>query len=186
MWNAIKSLFGMGEPDPPEVVEAKRRMALDATDPRKRFIWGMLAISASERADPAYLPAFATKAVREWYGMKSRERLLENIDYYIGGTGSTPGYDAFRAIFMARAGFGAGMLSEDESWEAAYRVARKYRPAYPSWNHYANGYLDGHLAFRSKQGDSEDDLARYRRNILERQRVAANTVWAQTPYETPL
>ncbi|HVR18763.1 MAG TPA: DUF1266 domain-containing protein [Polyangiaceae bacterium] len=187
MWKGIKALFGMGEKaDPPEVVEAKRRMAIDAAEPRKRYVWCVLAISTSERVDPGYLPEFASKAIREWYGMKSREKLLENIAYYIGGTGSTPGYDAFRAAFMARAGFGAGMLSEDESWDAAFRVVRNLKRSYPSWDHYANGYLDGHLAFRKKQGDSDDALQRYRRNILERQRIIASTVWPQTPYEMPV
>lgn len=155
-------------------------------DARKRYVWCILAISTSEEADPGYLPEFATMAMRDWYGMKSREMLLSNIDYYLGGTGSTPGYDAFRAVFMARAGFGAGMLSEAESWEAAYRVARKLKQSYPSWNHYAQGYLEGHLAYRTSEGDAEDDLQRYRRNILERHRVIAGSVWPQTPYETPV
>jgi hypothetical protein len=187
MWKGIKSLFGMGEePDPPEIVEAKRRMAIDASDPRKRFIWGALAISTSERADPGHLPAFANKAIREWYGLTSREKLLSRIDYYVEGTGSTPGYDAFRGLFLARAGFGAGMLSEDESWEASYRVARKLKQSYPSWNHYVHGYLEGHLAYRKGEGDSEDDLQRYKRNILERHRIIASSVWPQTPFETPI
>src|SRR5688572_31053824 len=32
------------------------------------------------RSDPGYLPEFSTTAIREWYGMKSREKLLSNID----------------------------------------------------------------------------------------------------------
>lgn len=184
MWNAIKTMLGMGEPERPEITQAKTRMQADAADPRKRYVWCILAISTSEEADPGYLPDFSSTAIREWYGMKTREKLLSNIDYYIEGTGSTPGYDAFRAVFMARAGFGAGMLSEGESWEAAFRVARKLKESYPSWNHYAQGYLQGHLDYRKSEGDSEDALARYRRNILERYRVIAGSVWPQTPYET--
>jgi hypothetical protein len=187
MWKGLKSLFGMGEEaDPPEVAHAKQVMAADAADARKRYVWCVLAISTSERADPGYLPAFAGTAILEWYGMKSREELLENIDYYIDGTGSTPGYDIFRAVFMARAGFGAGLLNEKESWEAAFRAARKLKQTYPSWNHYANGYLEGHLTYRKSQGDEADELERYRRNILEQQRVVAGSVWPQTPYETPV
>ncbi len=184
MFGWLKSLFGTSED--PEVAEAKRKMDLDKADPRRRYIWSILAISSSSQADPGYLPGFATMAMRDWYGMKSREALLRNIDYYIEGTGSTPGYDVFRAVFMARAGFGAQMLSEDESWEAAYRVARKMQQAYSSWNHYGMGYIEGHIAYRTKQGDDAETVAGYRKNLLERFQTLSNTNWHETPFQTPI
>jgi len=182
MFRWLASLFGTSES--PEVAEAKRKMELDKADPRRRYIWSILAISASSDADPGYLPEFASMAMRDWYGMSSREELLDNIDYYIEGTGSTPGYDVFRAVFMARAGFGAGMLSEAESWEAAYRVARKMQQAYPSWNHYGMGYIEGHVAYRTKQGDDADTVAGYRKNLLERFQTLSNSTWAETPFQS--
>ncbi len=94
-------------------------MQHDHADVRKRYVWCVRAIT-DDKADSAYLPEFASKALREWYGMKSAKQLAENIEYYLAGTGSTPAYDVARAVFMARAGFGAGFLSDTESWEAAF------------------------------------------------------------------
>jgi hypothetical protein len=89
-------------------------------------------------------------------------------------------------MFLARAGFGADMLSEAESWEATFRAARKLKQSYPSWNHYGTDYIDGHVAHRKGSGDPEEALQRSRRNLLENMRVIAGKVWSQTPYETPI
>jgi len=186
MWDSLKALFGMGEPDSPEVAAAKQRMEVDASDPRKRFVWCMIAISTSEKADPGHMPAFSNTAIREWYGLSSPEELRGRIDSFLRGTGAKPAYDAFRAIFLARAGFGAGMLSDAESWEATFQAARKCKQAYPSWNHYGTDYIDAHVAYRRDSGDAEEALQRYRRNHLENMRVIAGKVWPKTPYETPV
>ena len=189
MWNALKSALGFapsGPPDSPEVAAAKVQMATDHLDPRKRFVWCALAISADEPADPGHRAAYSTTALTEWYGMGSRDELLGNLDFYFKGTGSTPAYDAFRGIFMARAGAGANMLSDQESWEQAYRFVRKMKQAYPSWNHYGSDYVEGHIRHRQKEGDSDEHLVKVRRNMLEHFGRVARGLWTSTPYETPV
>jgi hypothetical protein len=181
MWSKIKSALGLG------LGEVQAKMNVDHQDPRKRLVWCMLAISPGANADPAYRPQFANKALREWYGMNDHDELLGNIDFYIEGTGSTPGYDAYRAVFMARAGFGANMLSEAESWECAFKVIRKLQRTYPSWNEYGSGYLEGHLAYRQEQGDDSETLNGYRRNIIEHiTELNQRGLWTQTPFQTPV
>ena len=180
MWSKIKSALGFG------LGEVTAKMDVDHQDPRKRFAWCILAVSPGANADPAYRPEFAKKAITEWYGMESRQELIENIDFYISGTGSTPGYDSYRAIFMARAGLGAGMLTETESWEAAFKVLRKLQSTYRSWNEYGSGYLEGHLAYRKEQGDDDETLAEHRRNAIENITELNQGLWTKTPFNTPV
>jgi hypothetical protein len=182
MWNKIKAVLGLG--DSPEVAAAKARTLIDTQDARKRFVFGML--SLSYEADPAYLTELATTAMREWYGIGSSKELRERIEFYLEGTGSTPGYDAYRAAFMARAGHGAGLASEVDSWEWALRAARKAQQSYPGWTQFAMGYLEGHLAYRKSEGDTDEALVGYRNNIMARIRDQTNGLWAQTPFQTPL
>ena len=138
MWDKIKSFLGLG-PDP-EVVRAKARMAEDSRDPRKAFIQGILAMSYE--ADPGYLPGHAETAIREWYGVQSRQELIESIQGFIQSSRSTPGYNVFRSVFLARAGYGAGFLSEDESWRWAFFAGQRAQQIYGQWEEYGQGYLE--------------------------------------------
>ena len=81
--------------------EARRRMAIDMQDPRKTFVWGV--VSISYEVDPAYLPAHASTAIREWYGVRSPDDIVrwtaadfaanapEFVDPIRGGTNTSGG-----------------------------------------------------------------------------------------------
>jgi hypothetical protein len=181
MFKKLLAAIGLGHG------EVKEKMDADHQDPRKRLVWCLLAVSPGANSDPAYRAKFADTALREWYGMNDKEELLENIDFYVEGTGSTPGYDAYRAVFMARAGFGAGMLSEQESWDAAFKVVRNLQQKYQGWNEYGAGYLEGHLAYREEQGDDSERLNEIRRNVIESiTELNQRGIWTQTPFRTPV
>jgi len=182
MWNKLKAALGFG--DTPEVAAAKSRTVVDGQDPRKRFVFGMLSLSYD--ADPAYLVSLATKAMRQWYGIGSGKELQERIEFYLQGTGSTPGYDAYRVAFMARAGHGAGLANDVDSWQWAWRAARKIQQSYAGWTQFGMGYLEGHLAYRKSEGDADEVLSEYRNNIMARIREQTSGLWAQTPFQTPL
>ena len=185
MWNKLKSALGFGED--PVVIEAKKKTAVDQADPRKRFVSGMLAISPADGgADPAYLTNFARTAITEWYGIASPQDLAQRIQNYIEGYGSTPAYDIFRAVFLARAGFGAGYLDDAGSWSWAFNAARKLQQTYPSWDHYGMGYAEGHLAYRKSEGDDSQRLQEIRQNLSQQIGELARGIWAQTPFNTPL
>lgn len=163
MFSKLLDLIGMG--DPPDVKQAKARMASDfAADPRRRSVWGILALSYD--ADPGYLTEHATTAVREWYGLGTPQALDGRIREYLAGGIGTPGYDVFRAAFLARAGFGANLLPEVQSWEASYQAVRVMQRHYQTWQHYGMGYLEGHVAYRAEQGDPPPRLAEIRQNLL--------------------
>ncbi|HEX2734310.1 MAG TPA: DUF1266 domain-containing protein [Polyangiaceae bacterium] len=180
MWSKIKSALGLG------LGEVEAKMAVDHQDPRKRFAWAILAAFPNANADPAYRPKFANTALREWYGMNDHDELLENIDFYIEGTGGTVGYDLYRAVFMARAGFGAGMLSEAESWDAAFKVIRKLQSTYPSWNEYGRDFLAGTLDYRKESGDDQDALDTHRHAVTQNLAELGKTLWSQVPFNTPV
>ena len=182
MWSKLKSALGFGED--PEIQAAKTQMEIDHTDPRKRFVSGVLAMS--QDVDPAYLAQFATTAVSEWYGIESREELIERIEDYLEGVDAPAGYDAFRAAFLARAAVATRFLNPDESWEWAFKAARKVQRSYPNWNAYGMGYLEGHLAYRKSEGDGEDEVRQYRQNIVERMGAHSKGIWARTPFDTPV
>jgi hypothetical protein len=185
MWNKLKSALGIGED--PVVTEAKRRTQLDLADPRKRFVCGMLEISPNvSGADPAYQTDFAKTAITEWYGIKSPQDLGRRIQDYIDGYGSSPAYDIFRAVFLARAGFGAGYLDDAGSWSWAFAAARKLQQTYPSWNHYGMAYLEGHLEYRKSEGDDPQRLQEIRQNLTQSMSELSRGIWGQTPFNTPL
>jgi hypothetical protein len=182
MWNALKSLLGAGED--PELVEAKRRTEMDRMDPRRRFVFGVLAISY--QADPGYMVEHARTAVRDWYGISTRAELVERLEDYLRVSMSTPGYDAYRATFLARTGLPAALLNEGESWTWALAAARLVQRSYPGWREYGMGYLEGHLAYRQSQGDDAATVARYRQNLMVAIDKQSRDVWARTPFATAL
>jgi hypothetical protein len=185
MWNKLKSALGFGED--PVIAEAKRRTLLDQADPSKRFVSGMLAISSSSGgADPAYQAEFARTAITEWYGIESPQDLAGRIQDYIDGYGETPAYDLFRAVFLARVGFGAGMLDDAGSWSWAVNAARKAQKTYSSWNAYGTAYLEGHLAYRKSEGDDPERLQEIRQSLSEVIAELSRGIWGETPWNTPL
>jgi hypothetical protein len=172
----LKKMFA-GEA--PEEKQARERMALDAQDRRKLFVWGVLCMA--EAHDPGWKPAYARTAITEWYGISSKEQLLAQTANGFRASGQ-PAYDYFRLAFLARAGFGAGMLSEAESWDLAFRAAQAIQAAYPDWRAYGAGYRDGHLAYRASCGDPPDVLAQYRANLDAKIEEKQRTVWVAIPW----
>jgi hypothetical protein len=181
MWSTLKSALRL---EAPEVIEARRRMALDHQDPRRRFVFALLAISCA--VDPAYDEDAAHAAITDGYGIRSRDRVVPEIGRFLGGTGSTPAYDAFRAAFLARAGQGAGMLDVMSAWAWAGRAGQLVQRSYPSFRDYGMGYIDGHLDHRRREGDDPATLERQRQTLLTRVGRHARGVWARTPFDTHL
>lgn len=177
--NWFKKLFGGGEE-----AESRKRMAGDEHDPRRRFVFGVLAMSYE--VDPGYMPKHAAMAIREWYGVEDRDDLLSRIHDYVEGYNDSRAYDAFLGTFLARAGFGAGMLSEEESWNLAFSASRTIQTAYASWGDYGRGYLVGHLGYRKEQGDDSDTLKERRKTVEERIARHERELWPRTPFQTSL
>jgi Protein of unknown function (DUF1266) len=175
----LKKLFGGGEE-----AEARQRMAADEHDARRRFAFGVLAMSYE--VDPGYMPKHSATAIREWYGVEGREDLLGRIHDYIKGYNDSRAYDAFLGTFLARAGFGASLLSEAESWDLAVSAARTVQPAYASWGDFGQGFLAGHLAYHQSNGDDADDLEERRKKVVERIARHERELWPRTPFQTPL
>ena len=78
------------------------------------------------------------------------------------------------------------MLSEAESWDAAFKVIRKLQSTYPSWNEYGRDFLEGTLAYRKESGDDQDALDSHRREVIENLTELNKTLWAQVPFNTPV
>ncbi len=178
----LKNLLGFG--DDPETAKAKKRMAADQADARRRFVFCVL--SMSYEVDPGYLPAHSSKAVREWYGIGDRDELISRIRNYAGSIDANNGYDGFLGTFLARGGEGANYLSADESWNMAFEVGRRIQATFGSWREFGLAYLAGHVAYRESQGDSPERLAEMRDNVSQRISRHENTLWAATPFNTPL
>jgi hypothetical protein len=128
----------------------------------------------------------ARTAVSEWYGIKSREQLLERIEDYIEGKMSTPAYDAYRATFLARAGLPAGYLGVDESWQLSLRAAQRVQQTYDGWLAYGMGFLQGHLDYRKGCGDDAAKLADNRKDMLQHLNGLSQGIWSTTQFRTPL
>lgn len=181
MWKMLTSLFGGGEKSEYEL--AMERTGSDGLDPRKRFVFCVLAVSND--VDPAYMVERSKTAVGEWYGIHSASKLEERITGYLEVGFSTPAYDAFRAAFLARAGLAAGLLSEGASWDAAFKAGRKVQASYASFRDYGMGYVEGHLDYRKNQGDPVARLAEIRQSKLSHMGDLVKDVW-KLSFTTPL
>lgn len=169
--------------DDAETREARKRMEVDLRDPRRAFVWGIVAVSYD--VDPAYLRDHATEAIRDWYGVTSAQDLLS----WTGASfvaNEHVAYNQFRLCFLARAGYGAGLLDEATSWQMAFRNATIAQQHYSSWQHYGQGYLEGHLSYRAHQGDSPERLNEIRNSITEKLQLKQRTVWSAIPWNTQL
>jgi len=178
----FKNLLGLG--DDPATAKARKLMKQDQHDARRRFVFGVLGISY--KVDPGYLTEHSVKAVRDWYGLGTREELITRIQEYSQPGADNQAYDSFLASFLARAGYGIGWLGEEESWSLAFDAARQVQQHYPSWADYGRGYLAGQLAYRAKQGDDEARLSEIRENVTAKIANHDANLWAQTPFNTQL
>jgi hypothetical protein len=95
-------------------------------------------------------------------------------------------YDCFRLCFVARCGYGANLIDEATSWSVAWRHAAWAQQQYPNWEAFGQGYLQGHLAYRKEEGDTDEELAQRRAETNERLQQCLKGWWAQVPYDTPL
>ena len=68
MLSAILHALGLGEN--PAVARAKKQTRVDHAEPRKRFVFAMIAMSYD--ADPAYLVEHAREAMFDWYEIRNR------------------------------------------------------------------------------------------------------------------
>jgi hypothetical protein len=180
MWSQLKYRIGFGD----ELSAARARMHADHEDPRKRFVFSILAISYP--TDPAYRPEFARTAVRDWYGVGSPAAVVEAITGYVQGSSSTPAYDAFRAAFLARAALPGGLVTEAESWAWGRRAGERVQQSYRDFAAYAVGYVEGHLDYRRRCGDRDDRLEHHRQSLAATAAALGATLWARTPFDTPL
>jgi hypothetical protein len=181
MWKRLTSLLGGGPKS--EVERAIELTEADRSDLRKRYVFAVLAVSCE--GDPGYMPDHANKAVRTWYRIGTSEDLVARMTRYLDGTSQRLAYDTFRAAFLARAGFAAGLIAEPASWEWAIRAARVVQTRFKSFEEYGLGYVEGHVWYRASQGDAETALAEVRQSKLALISRLSTDVWT-VPFETPL
>ncbi|MEZ4365488.1 MAG: DUF1266 domain-containing protein [Kofleriaceae bacterium] len=180
MFGALKKLFS-GEDA--ETRAARLQMTTDLADPRRAFVWGVVAVSY--KLDPGYLKAHATEAIRDWYGISSAQQLLGfRAEHF--GTRSHPAYNQYRLVFLARAGFGAGLIDAETSWGWAMREAAVVQQHYGSWQDYGQGYVAGHLEYRASQGDPPARLEEIRGNLTTQLAAKQREVWVAVPFHTPM
>jgi hypothetical protein len=181
MWKKVASLFGAGTKS--ELTRCIELTNADRGDPRKRYVFAVLAVSCE--GDPGYMPEHANKAVRTWYRIGSQEELVVRMTKYLDGTSERLAYDTFRAAFLARAGYAAGLIAEPASWDFALRAARVVKSQFRSFEEYGLGYIEGHLWYRAGQGDTPAALEEARRSKLALFEKLATDVW-KIPFSTPL
>jgi hypothetical protein len=167
--------------DDDEQQNARERMAEDRSDPRRAFVWGVLAVSY--KLDPGYLPKYATKTLTEGYGLDTKEQLLA-MNRFALPANEHSAYNQFRLCLLARAGQGAGLLDAETSWERAIQEASVVQHHYDGWLAYGRGYLAGHLAYRREMGDGPEELMRLMESIGSSLPAKQANVWANIPWGT--
>lgn len=168
----LDAIFGKN----PEIKAAEQSMANDARiDRRCAQVFGLLAVAYE--VDPAYLKELSTKAIRDWYSVKS----IADVDTYQFGIDRYPGYNIYRRAFLARAAFGAGLVDAQGSWMRAFTQLQIAQQTFPTWDAYGASYLEGSVAYNAGEGAAPDRLEAIRASAVKRQNELRNGVWRTTP-----
>lgn len=167
----LDKIFGKS----PEIKAAEQSMANDArADPRCAQVFGLVGVAY--QVDPGYLKEHSTKAIREWYSVKS----IADVDNYRFEIDTYPGYNVYRRVFLARAAFGAGLTDAQGSWSRAFAQLQIAQQMFPSWEAYGTSYLEGSLAYNAQQKVSPQRLEEIRASAQKRQNELRGGVWRMT------
>lgn len=79
----------------------------------------------------------------DYWGVRSRTDLLDQIEWLCQDpkTKLRAGWDYPRAIMLARWGYTAGYLSEDEAWKFIWPLAQRLQRTFSSWQELGAAYL---------------------------------------------
>jgi len=98
------------------------------------------------------------------------------------GDKSLLGWDYSRYIYLCRAGYTCGYLSEDEAWRLIFPVARKMQKTFSSWDDLGMNYLIGRAFWQAKPVSMIDDTAQAYYHLL----TSADSPWKTLPWNIDL
>lgn len=161
------------------------RYLADRMDPLRRWAHGALATYRGvDAADPGYWKQKDALAEMENWTTPDRAELVRLLSHYERHE-INPAFDKARIVWLARVGFAAGWLSEQESWEYVRRAAEASRSGYPSWDQFAEAVVAGAIEWNRDVGKRpmSDEELRVRRARIEQ---ARKELWPQTPFDAPI
>ena len=105
-----------------------------------------------------------------WWGVETREELQDRLEVLEttghraalrGVLGHEPlAWDLVRAINLARWGYGAGLLGEEETWGFVLRAAGGLRRRYRSWAELGGDYVLAHDLWAGEADPALDEVTR--------------------------
>jgi hypothetical protein len=137
-----------------------------------------------QAADPGYWKQKDALAEMANWSTPDRKELLELLTLYEGKEINVA-FDKARIAWLARVGFAAGWLSEQESWEYVRRAAIASQAAYAGWDDFAEAVVAGAVEWNRDVGGRpmSDEAVRQRRaNIQE----AREKIWPSTPFRAAM
>lgn len=120
---------------------------------------------------------------RSW-DITSREQLLSEIHELLGNDSSSLliGWNYPRAVNLARLGFAAGYLQENEAWKLIMPAAARLQQTFSSWQELGQVYMDARVQFYSSRiGDRREIEYAYRSMLTE-----PTTPWRKYPWNLDL
>jgi hypothetical protein len=108
------------------------------------FVHAFLAYYTGTGGDPAYSltrQQNIDNLTNSW-GLRDAAALRELVGTYERGE-CTLAFDLIRVIKLMREGYGAGLLSEQESWDRAVQAAQRLHSKYRSWDDVYSDFQSG-------------------------------------------
>jgi hypothetical protein len=152
---------------------------------------GILTQMGTARHDVIYWTEQSPAAEREarsllasWWDVHTKAELLSTIDSLLKDEGDRVHivWNYSRAINVARWGYGATLLSEDETWNIIVPAAQRLQLSFGSWQELGLAYLEG----RRRWYTEEDRSRRQGENAYRVLLTDPNSPWRKYPWNLDL
>ena len=175
-------------------IAAQGTQAQRATQAQKEWFLGagaMVAQIDGDRLDllggadnTAEVAAARRQALLATWEIRSRQDLLDEIDKLLHDDRDPAriGWNYPRAINLARWGYGAGYLKEDEAWDDIGPAAQRLQKTFSSWQEVGQIYLQARAGWYSRMiGDRREAEWAYRVLVSDH-----NSPWRKYPWNLDL
>ena len=126
----------------------------------------------------------ARSLLASWWGVHTKAELLSTIDSLLRDEGDRVHivWNYSRAVNVARWGYGATLLSEDETWNIIVPAAQRLQLAFASWQELGLAYLTARTLWYTEEDTSRREAEHAYRVLL----TDPNSPWRKYPWSLDL
>ena len=171
------------ERDPKRTMEA--RLEADASIPLRRWVQAA-SMLVTRNCDYGYLDeGEARRMLHRWWHVHGRRDLHDTLDELAHSPHEDNAWELLRFLLVVRLGVAAGMIPEDDGWDAAAPIARRLQRAYDDWPQMGQAYVQARRQWRSLplDGSDDDDAMRW---VVDNLHTLRADLWVKIPFALDL